>query len=272
MKRLIFALLFQDGSYLLSRNFRLQKVGDIRWVLKNYSIREVSQGIDELMILDLSQTDTKRDQLREEVRILAEECFVPLTVGGRIRSLEEVGLLLSLGADKVLLNTPFFSEPKLCRQIAETFGSQVLVAGVDVSRKRDTTLRSRQGCLLEPAGLSDHIRRAVDCGAGEIMIQSVDRDGTGNGLDLELAEDAGELPLPLILIGGVGHSEHIVEGLLAPRVDAVATANLFNFVGDALVRTRARCLERGVLMADWRGEDLGDLKGVLQKRSTDSPA
>lgn len=96
MKRMIFGLLYRDGSYVLSRNFRLQRIGDIGWVLNNYGILEVSQGIDELMILDVSSGEATRDRFRYEVAALAEECFVPVTVGGRVRSVQEADQLFGV--------------------------------------------------------------------------------------------------------------------------------------------------------------------------------
>jgi cyclase len=263
MKRLIFTLLHRDGHYLLSRNFRLQRVGDIDWVLRNYAIRSVSLGIDELMVLDLSESDDVRERFREEVRILGEECFVPLAVGGRIRSVDEVERLLTVGADKVVLNEPFVCDPGLCEAIAARFGSQALVAGIDVRREVSLAPGVREGLLVTPEELVQRVDRVLDRGAGEVLLQSVDRDGTGNGLDLTLADGLGDLPVPLILMGGVGHAHQIVEGLQHPAVDAVATANLFNFVGDALVEARLRCLDAGVALPGWDRQELARLEGCL---------
>lgn len=269
MKRLIFTLLHRDGHYLLSRNFRLQRVGNLDWVLRNYAIRAVSLGIDELMVLDLSDSDDHRARFREEVRILGEECFVPLAVGGRIRSVEEVERLLAVGTDKVVLNAPFVTDPGLCEAIAARFGSQALVAGLDVRREPTIAPGVRDGLLVAPEQLTARVAEVIGHGAGEVLLQSVDRDGTGNGLDLTLADDLGGISVPLILMGGVGHADQIVTGLWHPAVDAVATANLFNFVGDALVEARRRCLEAGVALPDWDGEDLTSLEGCLADDATD---
>jgi len=271
MKRLIFTLLHRDGHYLLSRNFRLQRVGGIDWVLRNYAIRSVSLGIDELTVLDLSESDDGRERFREEVRILGEECFVPLAVGGRIRSVDEVERLLAVGADKVVLNGPFVSDPGLCEAIAARFGSQVLVAGIDVRREVSLAPGVREGLLVAPWELLQRVDRVLDRGAGEVLLQSVDRDGTGNGLDLALADALGDLAVPLILMGGVGHAEQIVEGLRHPAVDAVATANLFNFVGDALVEVRRRCVDAGVELPGWDVRELDQLAGCLATDGSGRP-
>lgn len=263
MKRLIFTLLFRDGQYLLSRNFRLQRVGDLNWVLRNYAIREVSLGIDELMVLDVSQSDDNRERFRDEVRILGQECFVPLAVGGRIRSVAEVDRLLAVGADKVVLNAPFVTDPAICESIAGRFGSQALVAGIDVLRERALATDVREGLVVTPADVAIRVGQVLNDGAGEILLQSVDRDGTGNGLDLALVDDLVGISAPLILMGGIGHAGHFEAGLRHPAVDAVATANLLNFVGDALIKARHRCQEAGVALATWQGQELARLRGCL---------
>lgn len=263
MKRLIFTLLFCDGSYMLSRNFRLQRVGDLDWVLRNYAIRTVSLGIDELMVLDLSQSDDSRERFRDEVQILGEECFVPLAVGGRIRSVAEVERLLAVGTDKVVLNAPFVTNPGLCESIAGRFGSQAVVASIDVGRGPAPSCPVRDGPFVAPATLDLRLSQALQHGAGEILLQSIDRDGTGNGLDLALVDNLSAISAPLILMGGVGHADQIVAGLQHPAVDAVATANLFNFVGDALVEARRRCLAAGLRLATWEEQGLTRLDGCL---------
>ena len=263
MKRLLFALLHSDGSYMLSRNFRLQRVGDLSWVLRNYEIRRVSLGIDELVVLDVSPQPTDRERFRREVATLAEECFVPVTVGGHIRDLDEVARLFAIGADKVLLNTPFISDPELCEAVASRYGSQALVAGIDVSRESTPVGSSRQGTVVAPDRLGAAVDLAIGHGAGEVLVQSVDRDGTGNGLDIGLLNGLGPIERPLIVMGGVGRADHLVDGLLHPSVDAVATANLFNFVGDALLVARERCVERGVPLATWSSQEFETMRGVL---------
>ena len=263
MKRIIFTLLYADGAYMLSRNFRLQRVGDIAWVLRNYRVREVSLGIDELMILDVSREATDRDRFRREVRMLVEECFVPVTVGGRIGSLDEAARLFDVGADKVLLNTAFHADPTLCSEVAGRFGDQALVAGIDVCGQPLGAGHPRASSSVDPDELEGHAERTVDFGAGEILLQSIDRDGTGNGLDLDLADRIASLRVPLIMMGGVGHATHIVQGLEHPDVDAVATANLFNFVGDSLVRTRSECRSRGIHLARWSSDSVTGFKEVL---------
>jgi cyclase len=267
MKRIIFVLLHRDGYFMLSRNFRLQRVGDIDWVLRNYEIQRVSQGIDELMILDVSTTGSERTRFHRDVERLVEECFIPVTVGGRLLSSDAVATCFSIGADKVLLNQAFFIAPGLCEEVAATYGSQALIAGVDVG---DELVASEvdSGRRIVPQGsLADHVSAVTRLGAGEVLVQSVDRDGTGNGLDLRLAEAAAAGPVPLILMGGIGQASHISEGLSHDGVDAVATANLFNFIGNSLIDARDRARLDGVPLG--RSSELGieELREVLRDGS-----
>jgi cyclase len=265
MKRIIFALLHCEGHYMLSRNFRLQRIGDIDWVLRNYEIRRVSLGIDELMILDVSPEGSDRSVFHRDVERLVAECFVPVAVGGRLRSLGDVATCFAVGADKVLMNSAFFDAPTLCEGVAATYGSQALVAGidvVDVAEGRQATSDSR--AFVARDRLAAHVRRVVEHGAGEVLVQSVDRDGTGNGLDLGLARMADSGSTPLILMGGVGHGSHLSEGLRDDAVDAVATANLLNFTGVTLRDARDRVRSDGVTLATWVDQGFDHLRGALQ--------
>ncbi len=266
MKRIIFVLLHCDGYYMLSRNFRLQRVGDIEWVLRNYEIRRVSLGIDELMILDISTGDGFRTAFLRDLKRLVEECFIPVTVGGRLRTRADVATCFAVGADKVLINSGFYDAPEFCEQVATTYGSQALIAGIDVIDDVDGTQGTPVRPFVRRNALKGHVRRTVECGAGEVLIQSVDRDGTGNGLDLSLAGIAECGSTPLILMGGVGQASHISEGLSDDEVDAVATANLFNFIGDAFVASRVHGRAAGVPLASWGEASLAPLRGIVSRK------
>jgi cyclase len=266
MKRMIFALLHSEGSYMLSRNFRLQRVGDIDWVLRNYEIRRVSLGIDELMVIDVSRRERDRgseQRFHRDVERLVQECFIPVTVGGHLRSLDQITRCFAVGADKVLLRTAFVEDPSLCEQVATRYGSQAVIAGVDISRQRQAGAHEA-GPKVTIDELPARLRQVIGCGAGEVLIQSVDNDGTGMGLDLEVVTAIGTPEVPVILMGGVGHARHIVEGLTLPSVDAIATANLFNFVGDALVDARSLAQGSGVRLARWSQADIERTRDVLR--------
>jgi imidazole glycerol-phosphate synthase subunit HisF len=265
MKRIIFTLLYSDGSYMLSRNFRLQRVGDLDWVLRNYRIRDVSLGIDELMILDVSSDAGTRDRFRNEVSTLARECFVPLTVGGHVTSVEEAQRLFELGADKILMNTALTRDPTLIEDLAGVFGNQAIVAGIDVCADVTRVEGVRVDRMTRPEDVAAQMHAALSLGAGEILLQSVDRDGTGNGLDLGSLADLGGFSAPLIVMGGVGRASHVIDGLRCDAVDAVATANLFNFVGDTLLETRRAAVGSGVELPMWESADMEQLEAAFER-------
>lgn len=266
MKRVIFTLLHAHGSYMLSRNFRLQRIGDLDWLLRNYRLIEVSEGLDELMILNVAADAAVDDVLLSDVRTVARECFIPVTVGGGIRSVAAAERLLEVGVDKVLLNEPFLTDPDLCARIAARFGSQFLIQGIDVMSVagQGSAVRRRMG-VPSAEGVSRSLAIGASVGAGEVLVQSVDRDGTGMGLDLGWLDDLDQPPhVPLILMGGVGRGSHIAAGLADPRVDAVATANLLNFVGDSFLQARQDLLAAGIAIPRHPGGGLSGLRDIVR--------
>ncbi len=272
MKRVIFTLLYDRGRFMLSRNYRLQGVGTIEWLFNNYDFATVSRGLDELMVLDVSRGPRDSAAFAGAVAEIAGRCFIPLTAGGGIRTVDDAALLLRHGADKVLVNTLFADAPDACTAIADFFGRQCLVAGVDYVEGADGARRVvvANGSRETGAALSDWVHMVVAHGAGEVVLQSVTRDGTGMGLDLEVTSALGARPeVPLIVLGGVGRSEHIAAGFRVPAVDAVATANLFNFIGESFNTARRDLLAEGHDVADWHAADYRELAGIL---SPDRPA
>ena len=269
MKRIIFVLLHCDGHFMLSRNFRLQRVGDIDWVLRNFEIRRVSQGIDELLILNVSLAEESQGLFYVDVARLVEECFIPVTVGGNLRSLQGVDECFAVGADKVLMRRAFVELPSLCLDVASKYGSQAVIAGIDVQEEPIVAQPRPDRHAVTRSLLADHVKAVTALGAGELLVQSVSRDGTGNGLDLSLADSSAAGSTPLILMGGVGQPEHIRQALVHEGVDAVATANLFNFIGDTLLEARNRAIEAGVPLGRASTITLEHLRDILvSKRSS----
>ena len=270
MKRVIFTLLYDRGRFMLSRNYRLQAVGTIEWLFNNYDFATVSRGLDELMVLDVSRGPRDATAFAAAVAEIAGRCFIPLTAGGGIRTVDDAALLLRHGADKVLVNTQFADAADACVAIADFFGRQCLVACVDYVERADGT-RSvvvGNGQRETDAPLAAWVQHVVARGAGEVVLQSVTRDGTGMGLDLEVTTSLGVRPeVPLILLGGVGRSEHIAAGFRVPEVDAVATANLFNFIGESFISARRDLIAEGLDVADWHAADYRELAGIF---STDA--
>ena len=210
----------------------LRDAGDPVELARRYD----AEGADEITFLDVSASSSARETTFDVVDRTAQEVFVPLTVGGGVRSVEDVDKLLRAGADKVGVNTAAIARPELVSEIAERFGSQVLVLSVDARRVVDgpptpsgyevTTHGGRRGTGIDAVGWA---RRAVELGAGEVLLNSMDADGTTGGFDLEmLATVRDAVSVPLIASGGAGTPEHFLEAVRA-GADAVLAASVFHF-------------------------------------------
>ena len=253
-KRLIFTLLYDRGSFMLSRNFRLQKVGDLCWLQKNYNFSRIAFSIDELIVLDVSRGKRDIDLFCEHLKSLTEGCFAPIGAGGGIRTIEHARTLLRSGADKVVINTALFDSPGLIAELAAEFGQQCVVASMDVKRSAKNAFEvwAENGGRRMEGSLAEWSITVAHYAIGELYLNSMDRDGTGQGYDLSMLEHLPQsMPMPLILAGGAGNYHHLAEGLSEDKVDAVATAHLFNFVGDGLEVSRIRLFEKGFDLAQW---------------------
>lgn len=243
-KRLIFALLYDAGYFSLSRNFRVQRVGDLTWLRDQYHFGTLAASIDELLILDVTRGPRLTQNFLSSVSSLASTIHVPISVGGGVRDSSDVRALMGSGADKVVINSAIVSAPGAIGAVRDRFGQQSIVGSVDVVRvEHGYEVMVENGTV--PAGpLGRFVDEKVRDIAGEILLNSIDRDGTGRGLDLAipLSLPAG-VEQPVILMGGTGRPDHIVEGLRDSKVDAVATSNLLNFIGDGLEMVRSSCRE-----------------------------
>lgn len=250
--RLIFTLLYASGAFMLSRNFRLQKIGDLRWLMDNYQFGLVAESIDELLILDVSRGEQQSVEFLNAASSVVADCFVPVGFGGGVRSLRQMDALFRAGADKIVLNTPLFEEPDLVSDIAREIGAQSIVASVDVRSVSERQVMTTNGSMEVSGDLPSALAHLADLPFGELLLNSIDRDGTGMGLDFGLLDEIpSKVARPVILSGGVGNAAHIAEALRDPRVSAVATANLLNFVGDGLMRARGSLVEEGFNLASF---------------------
>jgi imidazole glycerol-phosphate synthase subunit HisF len=257
-KRILFTLLYDNGQFMLSRNFRLQKVGNLGWLQQNYKFALTSFYIDELIVLDATRGERNPTAFCETLKVLTEGCFVPIAAGGGVRSVEHARRLLRSGADKVVVNTPLFTQPQLLKELAQEFGQQCVVGSLDMKRTHDGGfgIWADSGARLIPGETSDLLRGVADGIVGEWYLNSMDRDGTGQGFDLALLDQLpSDWSVPVILAGGAGNASHLAAALADHRVDAVATANLFNFVGDGLKQARGALLSSGVELASWPSAD-----------------
>lgn len=226
--RVLPTLLFKDVGLVKGVGFdSWRRVGSAVQAVKVYNMREV----DELAFFDITATPERRRPDFDQIKDLATECFMPMTVGGGVRSVEDIGRLLSVGADKVAINTAAVESPEVIRQGAERFGVQCIVVGID-ARSVGDGWEVMTRCGKQPTGLDpvEHARHVETLGAGEIILTSVDRDGTMEGYDVELTRRVAEaVRIPVIASGGAGTYAHMAEVLRQSRAAAVAAASIYHF-------------------------------------------
>jgi len=214
-----------------------------------------AEGADELVFLDITASSDQRETIVEVVRRTAEEVFIPFTIGGGIRSVDDARRLLRAGADKVSVNTAAVDRPELVAEIAAEFGRQCAVVAIDARARRDDEGRPTGGWEVythggrTPTGLDvvEWARRVDELGAGEILLTSMDRDGTRDGFDTELtAAVADAVGVPVIASGGVGTLEHLVEGVTDGGADAVLAASIFHFGEHTVAEAKEHLAAAGV--------------------------
>ena len=240
-----------------SRNFKLQRVGDFEWLSNNYGFSNVSKYIDELIVLNCGGDDDSISFV-DNLSRLSRECFIPITAGGGIRSLEYARTLIQNGADKVLLNTALHEDKKLVKEVAATFGRQSIIAAVDFKFSNEGLhAYVENGTKLVELCFKAYLRDVLAQPIGELYLNSINRDGTGQGFFMEVLDDIpSSNTTPVIIAGGAGNQYHLNTGLSSHGVDAVATANLFNFVGSGLQSARQSLLEDGLNLVAWPDESL----------------
>ncbi len=226
--RIIPCLDVKDGRVVKGINFiDLVDAGDPVAQAKVYD----EQGADELCFLDITASSDNRNILLDVVRETANQCFMPLTVGGGVRKLSDIRNLLLAGADKVGINTSAITNPELIQDGANKFGSQCIVVAIDAKKINNKWIVFTHGGRKKTD--LDAIKGAqfvADKGAGELLVTSMDRDGTGNGFDLELLKEiTSKVTVPVIASGGVGNLEHLVEGVKNGGASAVLAASIFHF-------------------------------------------
>ena len=239
---------------MLSRNFRLQRVGDLNWLNENYDFAQISAFIDELVVLDVTRGARNQEKFASTLRDLSSSCFVPISAGGGVNSINTAKMLFLSGADKVVINSALFGNLFEVEQVSREFGQQSIVASLDLSRNMSGgyLVKTENGTKPQSFQNLDSQSWMKKNLVGELYINSIDKDGTGQGFDLGMLDWLPKnLEIPVIIAGGVGNAAHFLEGLLDERVDAVATANLFNFVGNGLEIARKSLISNGEVLATW---------------------
>ena len=249
-KRIIPCLDVDNGRVVKGVQFvDIRDAGDPVEIARRYD----EEGADELTFLDITASSDDRETMVHVVEEVAGQVFIPLTVGGGIRKVEDIRRMLNAGADKVAINTAAVFNPEFVREAAEKFGSQCIVVAIDAKRVSGEGEAPRWEIFTHGGRKSTGIDaiewavKMVDYGAGEILLTSMDRDGTKIGFDLELTRAVSDaVRVPVIASGGVGNLDHLVEGVQQGRADAVLAASIFHFGEYTIGQAKQRMAERGI--------------------------
>ncbi len=249
-KRIIPCLDVDNGRVVKGVKFvDIRDAGDPVEVARRYD----REGADEITFLDITATHDDRDTMAHVVEQVASEVFIPLTVGGGIRTLEDIRRMLNAGADKVGINSAAVANPEFVREAALRFGSQCIVVAIDAKKASRPDEADRWEIFThggrKPTGL-DAVAWAikmVEYGAGEILLTSMDRDGTREGFDLALTRAISEaVSVPVIASGGVGNLDHLADGIIVGKADAVLAASIFHFAEYSIQQAKQHLAERGI--------------------------
>lgn len=245
-KRIIPLLLLRDGRMVKGKQFgSFRDVGNPVTTARIYN----AQKADELMLLDIEPSEASRAAVHGIVRSVAQECFMPLTVGGGISTIEEIRFLLSIGADKVALNTAAVEDPDFISRAAEVFGNQCIVVSIDYRNEADGrrqvyTRSGRRATGIDPL---THARQCAAAGAGEVLLTSIDHEGMMAGYDLEFIQTVGErVTVPVIASGGAGTLQDFEQVLRLPRIEAASAGSLFHFTDQSPIKVRFFLYNAGI--------------------------
>jgi cyclase len=244
-KRIVACLDVRDGQVVKGVQFEgLRSAGDPVALARRYNV----EGIDELVILDVTATLEGRRALAQTVRAVARELFIPLSVGGGIRTEEDAAAAVEAGADKISLNSAPLVDPPIITRLAARYGSQAVIVAIDAKREGDRfAVYGRSGTIASARDAVAWAREAADRGAGEILLTSIDRDGTRSGFDCELTAAVSDaVPIPVIASGGAGGFEHFAEVFTAGRADAALAASIFHFAEHAVEDLKEFLHRRGI--------------------------
>jgi cyclase len=252
-KRIIPCLDVTGGRVVKGVNFvELRDAGDPVEIAARYN----EQGADELTFLDITATSDGRDLILHIIEAVASQVFIPLTVGGGVRTVDDVRRLLNAGADKVSFNSAAVANPQVIRDASDKYGAQAIVVAIDAKRRHGADLATRgPGWDVYTHGGRKNVgldavawaKQMADSGAGEILLTSMDRDGTKSGFDLELTRAVSDaVPVPVIASGGVGLLEHLVEGIRVGGADAVLAASIFHYGEFTVGQAKALMAQAGL--------------------------
>ena len=248
-KRIIPCLDVNAGRVVKGVNFiNLRDAGDPVEIAKKYN----DEGADEITFLDITASSDQRGLILDIIERVAEQVFIPLTVGGGVREVADVRRLLNAGADKISINTSAVTNPQLVKAAADKFGSQAIVVAIDARKKDNGTgweVFTHGGRKATGLDVIEWAQRMNELGAGEILLTSMDRDGTKSGFDLALTRAVAEaVSIPVIASGGVGALQHLADGIIEGKADAVLAASIFHFGEFTVKAAKQHMAARGIEM------------------------
>ena len=222
--------------------------------MERYNFSKIAFSIDEIILIDVSREARSINNFCDHIKKINKTCFIPISAGGGIYNLDHAKKILNSGADKVILNSVLYENPDTVFKIAESYGSQSIIASIDVKKSKNKfDVLIKNGQIKIKYDLSEWIKKISKMPIGEFYLNSIDQDGTGNGYALEiLSELPKNINIPIIIAGGAGNYIHFDEGLKNLKVDAVATANLFNFIGDGFINARKNLLTKNHNITEWK--------------------
>ncbi len=254
-KRVIYSLLYSKGFFHLSRNFRLQQVGDVDWLKNNFGFGETCDYIDELMITLVTKNPDKNEinNYFKDVKKLKENIFVPIILGGGIRTFDQAKYCFLNGADKILINQLAHEKNETINKVAKVYGEQAVTLMVDYKKIDDINYSFSNSAEKKSMNLKNYFKNIKNLNFGEIIINSIEKDGTAQGLNLDCLEDlTNNFNKPVLLMGGAGKPDHFVTPLKKNEVSGIVTANLFNFLGDGLKKARSFSIDNGVRLIEFQ--------------------
>jgi cyclase len=241
-KRILITLSFSEGILIRTKKFQ----SDYRYTSNFIG----NKNIDEIIIIDVSKNKKKRKKFLDSVRKISQNCFVPITVGGYISDLDEIKILQMCGADKIIINSLIYQNPDNVAEITKKYGSQFVVGGIDYKfEKGKYYLFKDHGKNKTNISIYNTLKLFEKLGVGEIMLQSIDKDGSLSGLDIEFSKIVKKNTfLPLISNGSIGKWEHFYEGFKKGKLDAISTNNIYHFTDSSIAAAKNYLLKKNILL------------------------
>lgn len=237
----------------MSRNFDLQEVGDVDWLIKNFQFNSLIRSIDELIIVDVSRNESDINLFFKTVDKISKEAFMPLSLGGKIINEKTAEFYFKNGADKIIINSLYYLNPNEVSRIIKRYGNQSITCSIDYKCLNSKNIVFvNNGTHNTGIELNEYVTKMRDVGFGDLILNSIDKDGLGYGYDFSTIKEVFNITQsPIIASGGADNAEKLHNGIIKPYISAVNTSNIFNFVFDGLKDAREEIISKGVELTKW---------------------